>query len=167
MQREVGEAIGQEKAPLGEVRVDDLEAVRHPVDRRRHSASLMPAARRTCEAEHDLGLEPRLHEGRERHARLAAVDELERGVPDRAPDRRVHAVARPDAAVGEADLVADRAFAAGRAQGAELVGDAEGIAQRERGLAGADERQHLRRVVGREQCLGVAAHARSSDRPPM
>ncbi len=72
----------------------------------------------------------------------------ERGVPHRAPDRREHVVARPDGAVGEADLVAARLFAASQAQ----------RAHGERGLVGGGrvgERRGGRSVVGPECAVVV------------
>ena len=55
---------------------------------------------------------------------LPAVEQRERAVPHARPDRLVHAVARPDRAVGEADLPDARLLAGGDAAAVDLGGDA-------------------------------------------
>ena len=192
VQGEVGHRVGRREAPVVEVRVHDLEAVRHPGQASLQFGQAHAGVRRAREAEHDLGLEPRLRERGQRHVRLGAGAGCTRAVPHRAPDRRVHAVALPDAAVGEADLPAHRRSRRGRCAAGAVPrqatggGQVEGRVDLEAAASGwprpapsssaargsrhqpAHSLDNPPRHALRDSRLGVARcdHARSSVKPP-
>ncbi len=85
---------------------------------RRARPALMPATGARAKPNMISGSSRGCDERRQRDGRLGAVDALDGRVPDRPPDRREHAVAGPDAAVGEADLVAERHARRGPGAGA-------------------------------------------------
>ena len=85
------------------------EALLEAIDWVAHSIEIVQsrrvrAARRRLQAEADLGLDARVEQAVERNRASIARSEARGAVVDRAPDRLVNAVARPDGAVGEADL---------------------------------------------------------------
>ena len=170
VQGEIGDGIGGLEAPVREMRVHDLVAVRHPGDAAGQLELAHAGARRASEAEHYLGLEARLREPRQRHRGFTTVEMLDGAVPDRTPDRRMHAVAIPDAAVGKADLVADRPLAASHAHAAQFVGDGEGGFEVKRRIVLARQCDAMRAVECSQQRRGplaVRAHqARNTAVPP-
>ena len=109
VQAVAGGAVGELELPARVVALHDLDGVRDPLDALEQDPPGLPSAARRLQAEADLGLDARLRQAGERHhATRCRRRADQRAVVDRAPDRLVDAVARPDAAVGEADLAADR-----------------------------------------------------------
>ena len=123
-----------------------------------HRARVALARQRRGEPEHDLGLDARLVQAVDVDRRGAAGRLHDGAVPHHRPHRPVDAVARPDRAVGEADLAADRAPA---------LRDAPRVQRGERLVAALDvevriavgHRLDLRAAVGgREQPVDDARH---------
>ena len=128
---------------------------------RRARRRLMPAAGARAKPNMISGSSRGATKGASETLRLGAVDSLDGRVPDRTPDRREDAVAGPDAAVGEADLVAERDFAAGQAQAPDLVGDGERLRESNEGSAPVKVGSVRRRVERGQQLPGARCDGRS------
>ena len=87
----------------------DLESGGDPRDRVEHAARVAGRRQRRRQPEHDLGLDARLVQAGQRRASPRRRARARPCGPTPRPHRPVDAIARPDRAVGEADLAADRA----------------------------------------------------------
>src|SRR5207344_856885 len=100
-------AVGELELPVGKGALHDLDGVRGPPDRCDEVVGAN-AARSMLQPEADLRLDARVRQAGEPDDGAITFGTDQRAVVDRSPDRLVDAVARPDGAVGEADLAADR-----------------------------------------------------------
>ena len=107
MQPVVGRAIRDRDLPVGVVALDDLHRMRDPFDAGKELGNI---ARLwwTMQLEADLRLDARLREPLEPHFGAIALCLNQAAVVDHAPHRLVDAVARPQGAVGKADLATRR-----------------------------------------------------------
>src|SRR5262249_44679270 len=107
-------------------------------------------------AEHDLGLDARLGERRQRKWVLCCLarrrEIAHRGVEHESPHRGVYAIFGPNGTGGETDLAADDALAARRSQRAQAGRDAIGVVEAKAGIAHG-ERCNLARAVHRRERL--------------
>ncbi len=128
--------------PVRKDRLHDLEAVGDPVDAAEQFGIVHAALRRAGEVQRDFRLDQRLRQAVERE-RAAAGGEIVHGAVEHVvPDRPVHAIGRPDAAVGEADLAADGCLAARLAQVTKSCRHGVGVCHAETARA-RTERRHL------------------------
>src|SRR5690242_6280948 len=81
--------------------------MRDPVDAAKDLRAILRERGRSLEVQHDLGLDARVREARERAgaARLAEVSDGP--IVDMRPDRLIYAVLGPDVSIRETDLAPD------------------------------------------------------------
>src|ERR1041385_3145303 len=111
MQTVICRAVREGKLPVRVRALHDLDGVRHPLD----AIDKVLSMRCATQAKADLGFDARSDQAFERYACAIAVGADESSVVHRAPDRLMYAVARPEGAIGEADLAAHRPPAACKA----------------------------------------------------
>ncbi len=132
--------------------VDDLEARREPFDRLQDDCRVHAAYRhRSAQLEGDFRLQSRRGTSAQRKRRVVVFRVAERGVVNVGPDRRSRAVLGPDVAIGETDLAADAALAAGATQLDHFCGDVVRGAPVEGRVARGGRRDQFAVIVGVEQ----------------
>jgi hypothetical protein len=150
------DGVGGRELPARKDRLHDLEALCHPVDAAEQRRLIHVGGGRVGKAEHDLRLDARLGEVRQRKRVLCCLarrrETSHRGVEHESPHRRVYAIFGPNGTVGEADLAADHAFAARRSQFTQAGQDAIGVLEGKAGIA-RRERCNLARAVHRRERL--------------
>ncbi len=147
-------AVGAGKLPAGEMALHDFEPRCHPLDTCQHDSGIVRHRHRCFQLEHDFRLDPRLHKPPQLHRGAPMGGKLDRVRPHVRPYRLPHAVARPDRAIGEADLAPHRLPPLRAAAALDLAKHRIAIRDTERGRARCDGRQRGRGVLGRNQMVG-------------
>jgi len=115
------DGVGGRELPARKYRLHDLEALCHPVDATEQRRLVHVGGRRGGKAEHDLGLDARLGERRQRKRVLCCLARRQEiahcGIEHESPHRRVDGIFGPDGTVGETDPAADHALSARRTGG--------------------------------------------------